>query len=82
MNDILAPASHQPAWPGTPAGPAVVLLRRLATLRSTVSVWRERKRFRWQLKQMLEANPHLIDDIGLTRRQAEAEVAKLPFWQR
>ena len=29
---------------------------------------------------MSKANPHLIDDIGLTRRQVEAEIAK-PFWQ-
>ncbi|TIW78434.1 MAG: DUF1127 domain-containing protein, partial [Mesorhizobium sp.] len=28
------------------------------------------------------ANPHLIDDIGLTTRQVEEEIAKLPFWQR
>ena len=30
---------------------------------------------------MSKDNPHLIDDIGLTRRQVEAEIAK-PFWQR
>lgn len=29
---------------------------------------------------MLEDNPHLVDDIGLTRRQAEAYIAQ-PFWQ-
>ena len=52
----------------------------LATLRSIVARWEERKRFRWALKQMSKANPHLIDDIGLTRRQVEAEIAK-PFWQ-
>jgi uncharacterized protein YjiS (DUF1127 family) len=34
------------------------------------------------LKRMLRDNPHLIDDIGLTRQQVEAEIAKLPFWQR
>jgi uncharacterized protein YjiS (DUF1127 family) len=29
----------------------------------------------------LKNNPELIDDIGLTKRQIEAEIAK-PFWQR
>jgi uncharacterized protein YjiS (DUF1127 family) len=63
--------------------PAEVLRRHysLATLRSIIATWDERKRFRWELEQMSKANPHLIDDIGLTKRQAEAEIAK-PFWQR
>ncbi|NGO51308.1 DUF1127 domain-containing protein [Mesorhizobium camelthorni] len=52
----------------------------LATLRSIIATWEERKRFRWELKQMSKNNPHLIDDIGLTQRQVEAEIAK-PFWQ-
>ena len=65
--------------------PAVRESRRrysLATLRSMISAWREQTRFRWDLKRISEANPHLIDDIGLTRRQVEEEIAKLPFWQR
>jgi uncharacterized protein YjiS (DUF1127 family) len=52
----------------------------LATLRSIIASWDERRRFRWNLEQMSKANPHLIDDIGLTRRQVEAEIAKA-FWQ-
>ncbi|HEV7255261.1 MAG TPA: DUF1127 domain-containing protein [Mesorhizobium sp.] len=70
MNDIL------------PVGPAEVSHRHdsLATLRSILAIWNERKRFRRDLEQMSKANPHLIDDIGLTRQQAEAEIAK-PFWQ-
>ena len=47
-----------------------------------IAAWRERTYFRWELKQMSKNNPHLIDDIGLTRRQVEEEIAKLPFWQR
>jgi uncharacterized protein YjiS (DUF1127 family) len=31
---------------------------------------------------MATDNPHLIDDIGLTKEEVEAEIAKLPFWQR
>lgn len=84
MNDIptLGSAPHQAAWPGTPVGPAEVSRRHysLATLRSIIATWRERIRVRRVLEQMSKANPHLIDDIGLTRRQVEAEIAK-PFWQ-
>jgi uncharacterized protein YjiS (DUF1127 family) len=85
MNDTptLASAPHQAAWPGTPVGPAEVSCRHdsLATLRSIIATWSERIRVRRELEQMSKANPHLIDDIGLTRRQVEAEIAK-PFWQR
>ncbi|MFD2053413.1 DUF1127 domain-containing protein [Mesorhizobium calcicola] len=84
MYDILASAPHQAARPGTPAGQ--VSRRHLAPLRSIIAAWRERTwreriRFRWQLEQMSKDNPHLIDDIGLTKRQVEEEIAK-PFWQR
>jgi uncharacterized protein YjiS (DUF1127 family) len=80
MNDTLASAPHQAARPGTPVGPAEMSRRHLTTLRSIIAAWNERKRFRWELEQMSKDNPHLIDDIGLTRRQVEAEIAK-PFWQ-
>lgn len=53
---------------------------RLATLRSIIATWEERKRFRCELEQKLKDDPHLICDIGLTRLEAEAEIAKL-FWQ-
>jgi uncharacterized protein YjiS (DUF1127 family) len=89
MNDshTFASAPHQPAWPGTPSGSASVGLaavpRRhfsLTTLRSIIAAWEERKRFRWDLEQRSKDSPHLLQDIGLTRRQVEAEIAK-PFWQ-
>ncbi|CCV10194.1 DUF1127 domain-containing protein [Mesorhizobium sp. STM 4661] len=80
MNDTLASAPHQAARPGTPQGPAEVSRRRMTTLRSIIATWREQTRFRWDLKQMSKDNPHLIDDIGLTKRQVEAEIAKR-FWQ-
>ncbi|MFE0754917.1 DUF1127 domain-containing protein [Inquilinus sp. NPDC058860] len=82
MNDTLGSAPHQAAWPGTPVGPANVSRRPicLAALRSLIATWRERIRLRRKLEQMAKANPYLIDDIGLTRRQVEAEIAK-PFWQ-
>jgi uncharacterized protein YjiS (DUF1127 family) len=53
----------------------------LAILRSIIATWRWRIRFRWELQQKSKDNPHLIDDIGLTTQQVEAEVDK-PFWQR
>jgi uncharacterized protein YjiS (DUF1127 family) len=74
MNDILASA---PAL-------AVEARRRahgLAALRGLIRSWRSRSRFRRDLADRLEAAPHLVDDIGLTRRQVDAELAK-PFWQR
>ena len=60
--------------------------RYLTALRSIIATWpdrtwRERIRFRWQLRQMSKDNPHLIDDIGLTIQQVEGEIAK-PFWER
>jgi uncharacterized protein YjiS (DUF1127 family) len=75
MNDTLASAPA--AWPGKPAASS---RRHLMSPRSMIAAWRERIRFRWDLKQMAEANPHLIDDIGLTRREVEAEIVKR-FWQ-
>lgn len=70
MNDTLPilPAEASPRHHG------------LATLRNIIATWNQRKRFRRDLERMSKANPHLIEDIGLTRRQAEAEIAK-PFWQ-
>jgi uncharacterized protein YjiS (DUF1127 family) len=84
MNNTLASAPHQAARPETPVAPNDMSHRRysLATLRSTIASWRQRTRFRWDLKRMAKDNPHLIDDIGLTNRQVEEEIAKLPFWQR
>ena len=82
MSVTLASTPHQEALPGTSGRPADVPRRHysLASLRSIVVIWSERIRVRWELQQMSKANPHLIDDIGLTPRQVEAEIAR-PFWQ-
>ena len=84
MTDIFASTLHQTARPATPVGSAEASRRRfsLTALRSIVATMREQAYFRWDLKRMSETNPHLIDDIGLTKEQAEEEIAKLPFWQR
>jgi uncharacterized protein YjiS (DUF1127 family) len=52
----------------------------VARLRGLLAIWRDRTRLRRALRRMLVRTPHLIDDIGLTRPQAEAEAAKR-FWQ-
>ncbi|WP_354492343.1 DUF1127 domain-containing protein [Mesorhizobium robiniae] len=82
MNDTLASASPRTARPGACVVPTEMPRRHysLMTLQNIVATWSERKRVRWQLKQMSKDNPHLIDDIGLTGQQFEEEIAK-PFWQ-
>ncbi|QKD19925.1 DUF1127 domain-containing protein [Mesorhizobium sp. NZP2077] len=67
---------------GQPVGPASRRRYSLADLRNTIAAWRQRAHLRWDLKRISDTNPHLIDDIGLTRRQVDEEIAKLPFWQR
>lgn len=67
MGDTLKPASHRRC--------------RLAIQRGIFAIWGERMRFRWEMERKLEDDPRLIDDIGLTRRQVEEEIAK-PFWRR
>ncbi len=63
-----------------PASTARLPYGLLTTLRSIVARWSERRRSRRELARLATADPHLIDDIGLTRRQLEAEIAK-PLWR-
>jgi uncharacterized protein YjiS (DUF1127 family) len=76
-------APHYSAGPETPAGSDDMpgRHRSLTALRNLIATWHRRSRFRRALEQKSKDNPHLIDDIGLTRRQVEAEIAK-PFWQQ
>ena len=60
------------ASPGT-----YVYLRR--ALR-TAALWRKRTRHRRQLLDFIEAKPHLLTDIGVSRSEALAE-AHRPFWK-
>lgn len=80
MNDIRTLA--QPGQPGPSEAPAQAWRRLLSltALRVIVATWGERIRVRREFEQKLKAAPHLIDDIGLTRAEAEAEIAK-PFWR-
>lgn len=82
MNDTLCPVQRPAARPPVSTTELSGPLHALATLRDRIAAWRERAHFRWELKRIARDNPHLIDDIGLTRRQVEDEIARLPFWQR
>ncbi len=46
-----------------------------------IKAWDDRAYYRGQLARLASHTPELIDDIGLTRKQIEAEIAK-PFWRR
>ena len=60
--------------------PTLASAPQATTLRTIVTTWDERERFRWKLAQIARDNPHLIADIGLTKRQVEVEITK-PFWR-
>lgn len=75
----IIPVLQRTAPPETCAGP-VNRPRPRYSLRSMIAKWRERDRFRADLERKLRDDPHLIDDIGMTRRQVEEELAR-PFWQ-
>lgn len=46
-----------------------------------LALWHARIRARWKLAQLAQENPHLLKDVGLTKQQVEAEIAKR-FWQK
>jgi uncharacterized protein YjiS (DUF1127 family) len=52
-----------------------------ATRGDLVTAWRKRIRLRWHLARLSKDGPELIEDIGLTMAQVEAEL-KRPFWRR
>ena len=56
------------------------LLWRQVELRAVIGAWRQRHRYRRELRRLMSSGPHLIADIGLSRTHAEREAAK-PFWR-
>jgi uncharacterized protein YjiS (DUF1127 family) len=46
----------------------------------TVALWRGRLRRREALASLARLGPHILDDVGLTVEQVEAELKK-PFWK-
>lgn len=82
MHDTLCVSPTSAARRGPSTKPVSRRRYSLASLFSDIAAWQERTRFRWELKRLAKDTPYLIDDIGLTKEQAEEEIAKLPFWQR
>jgi uncharacterized protein YjiS (DUF1127 family) len=82
MNNTLASTSDLAVWIATRGERAKAPGHRytLGSLLGIITTWEERKRFRWGLEEMAKAAPHLIEDIGLTKGEVEAEIAKR-FWQ-
>jgi uncharacterized protein YjiS (DUF1127 family) len=56
------------------------LLDRAGELKALWSLWRERRRYRADLKRLLKVGPHMIADIGLALETARLESRK-PFWR-
>ena len=46
-----------------------------------LSVWRERRQYRQELRRLMKVGSHMIADIGLKLEDARIETVK-PFWQR
>jgi uncharacterized protein YjiS (DUF1127 family) len=81
QSSVVALPLHQVAWPIAPSRSATTGYRfGPSSLLNILRTWEDRLRFRWQLKEMARTAPHLIDDMGLTKKQVEAEIAKR-FWQ-
>lgn len=64
-----------------PRASAIRRSERQPGLIGLIVAWGERTRFRGQLATMARDTPELIDDIGLTMAEVNAEIAK-PFWRR
>ncbi len=52
---------------------------RLKNISGLAADWRERWWYRRELRRLASDGSHLIDDVGLTLREAQVEMAK-PFW--
>lgn len=73
ISGLDSPTGGRKFWKGT-----IRALRRLS--RNPFAVWEDRAYVRGQLARIARDNPELIDDIGLTKADIAAEIAK-PFWQ-
>ncbi|MDH3712492.1 MAG: DUF1127 domain-containing protein [Gammaproteobacteria bacterium] len=51
-----------------------------AVLADTVALWKERKRYRADLRRLSRVGPYMLHDIGLTPEEANREIHK-PFWK-
>ncbi len=49
-------------------------------IREVPRIWRDRRRYRTDLRRLLCLGPHLVVDIGLAEAEAVEEAGK-PFWR-
>ncbi len=68
---------RQAAWDGALALPG----RLTARLKRVLGIISRRYRHRREMRQLLEAEPHRLADLGL-RREDVARYARLPLWRR
>ena len=66
--------------PAAPASPESGRRRLVSDLAAAWAAWRTRRRFRRDLRRLLEVGPHMVADIGLTLDEARRDAAK-PFWR-
>ncbi|MGH6919595.1 MAG: DUF1127 domain-containing protein [Geminicoccaceae bacterium] len=52
----------------------------VAEARAALRLWRQRARYRRDLARLRRSGPHLIEDVGLSPKEADREAAK-PFWR-
>jgi uncharacterized protein YjiS (DUF1127 family) len=55
-------------------------IRRMRKIAPLIAEWRQRYRYRADLKRLLKVGPYMIDDIGLAYEEAKRESAKA-FWK-
>ena len=66
--------------PGQQQAKAAVRAPSWSGLKSLIKAWHDHTYFRHELARIAKDLPELIDDMGLTMKQVEAELAK-PFWR-
>jgi len=73
-------ASAQAQSDTCPVGLVSGRRRLVSGLGARWAAWRTRRRFRRDLKRLLQVGPHMVADIGLTHEEAQRESAK-PCWR-
>lgn len=66
--------------PGSVAAGLADAIRSVRKIRPLLREWRRRRRFRADLRRLLEIGPHMIDDIGLAYEDALRE-SEEPVWR-
>ena len=80
MSAIRTCPAHAPRNAPEPAITRAVRAVGIGNARAAIRACFDRHRYRQDLRRLLRAGPHMIDDIGLTRSEALHEAEK-PFWR-